>query len=221
MDHYHILLTDKEKLILSSYKTLVDGLADYLGNGYEIILHSLENLDKSIIKITNGHYTGRAEGSPITDFALSMLETLKKNNDKKSLSYFNKDKNGVMMKSTTIPITGEGDRIIGLLCINFYTNLPLSDILAKFMPIESNLHLKDGVAETFSDNIDDLILSAVEEAKSKVLINPNITTSNKNKEIIIILSEKGIFNIKDAVVKVASYMGISKNTVYMHLRNII
>lgn len=216
MDHYHIVLTEKEKLILDSYEILVDGLADYLGNGYEIILHSLENMDRSVIKIVNGHYTGRTKGSPITDFALSMLETLKKNNDKKSISYFNRDKNGVMMKSTTIPITGEDDRIIGMLCINFYTNLPLSEVLAKFMPTDSNLH----VDETFSENIDDIIISAVDEAKSKVMSNPSIPTSNKNKEIIALLSEKGIFNLKDSVVKVAFFMGISKNTVYMHLRNI-
>lgn len=216
MSHYHIVLTEKEKLILSSYKVLVDGLADYLGNGYEIILHSLEDMEKSVIKIVNGHYTGRTEGSPITNFALSMLETLKKNNDKKALSYFNRDKNGVMMKSTTIPITGEGDRIIGLLCINFYTNLPLSEVLAKFMPNDSNLH----IAESFSDNIDDVIISALEEARTKVLSNPNISTSNRNKEIISLLYEKGIFNLKDSVVKVASFMGISKNTVYLHLRNI-
>lgn len=216
MSHYHIVLTEKEKLTLSSYKVLVDGLADYLGNGYEIILHSLEDMEKSVIKIVNGHYTGRTEGSPITNFALSMLETLKKNNDKKALSYFNRDKNGVMMKSTTIPITGEADRIIGLLCINFYTNLPLSEVLAKFMPNDSNLH----IAESFSDNIDDVIISALEEARTKVLSNPKISTSNRNKEIISLLSEKGIFNLKDSVVKVASFMGISKNTVYLHLRNI-
>lgn len=216
MSHYHIVLTEKEKLILSSYKVLVDGLADYLGNGYEIILHSLEDMEKSVIKIVNGHYTGRTEGSPITNFALSMLETLKKNNDKKALSYFNRDKNGVTMKSTTIPITGEADRIIGLLCINFYTNLPLSEVLAKFMPNDSNLH----IAESFSDNIDDVIISALEEARTKVLSNPNISTSNRNKEIISLLSEKGIFNLKDSVIKVASFMGISKNTVYLHLRNI-
>ena len=195
---------------------LVDGLADYLGNGYEIILHSLEDMEKSVIKIVNGHYTGRTEGSPITNFALSMLETLKKNNDKKALSYFNRDKNGVMMKSTTIPITGEADRIIGLLCINFYTNLPLSEVLAKFMPNDSNLH----IAESFSDNIDDVIISALEEARTKGKSNPNQSTSNRNKEIISLLSEKGIFNLKDSVVKVASFMGISKNTVYLHLRNI-
>ena len=99
------------------------------------------------------------------------------------------------MKSTTIPIIGEYDRIIGMLCINFYTNLPLSEVLAKFIPNDSNLN----VAETFSDNVDELIISALEEAKSKVLSNPNIPVSNKNKEIISLLSEKGIFNLKDAL----------------------
>lgn len=219
MNQNYIILTKNEKLILSSYKTLVDGLADYLGNGYEIILHSLENLDQSIIKIINGHYTGRSKGSPITDLALSMLETLKKNNDKKSLSYFNKSKNGVIMKSTTIPITGENDRIIGLLCINFYTDLPLSDILSKFIPTESDFQSKDEVLETFTEDIDTLIISALEEARLNVMQNLDIPTSNKNKEIIRHLNTKGIFNLKDSVIKVATYMGISKNTVYMHLRN--
>lgn len=219
MNQNYIILTKSEKLILSSYKILVDGLADYLGNGYEIILHSLENLDQSIIKIINGHYTGRSKGSPITDLALSMLETLKNNNDKKSLSYFNKHKNGVIMKSTTIPITGENDRIIGLLCINFYTDLPLSDILSKFIPSESDFQSKDEVLETFTEDIDTLIISALEEARLNVMQNLDISTSNKNKEIIRHLNTKGIFNLKDSVVKVATYMGISKNTVYMHLRN--
>jgi predicted transcriptional regulator YheO len=50
--------------------------------------------------------------------------------------------------------------------------------------------------------------------------DPEIAAINKNKEIVIRLEEKGIFNIKDAVVKVADQLEISKNTVYMHLRNL-
>ena len=47
----------------------------------------------------------------------------------------------------------------------------------------------------------------------------SITASNKNKMIVYLLDDYGIFNIKDAVIKVASLLNISKNTVYMHLRN--
>ncbi|WP_349667942.1 helix-turn-helix domain-containing protein, partial [Lacrimispora sp.] len=39
------------------------------------------------------------------------------------------------------------------------------------------------------------------------------------KEIINILCQQGVFTLKDAVVKVAEYLDISKNTVYMHIRN--
>ena len=41
----------------------------------------------------------------------------------------------------------------------------------------------------------------------------------KNKEIVAILYQKGIFNLKDSVITIANHLGISKNTVYMHIRN--
>jgi len=53
-----------------------------------------------------------------------------------------------------------------------------------------------------------------------VLNDFSVSPQNKNKEIIIQLYQRGIFNIKDAVLKVASLLGISKNTVYLHIRNL-
>ncbi len=73
--------------------------------------------------------------------------------------------------------------------------------------------------ESFTQDVDEMIAEAVTQTLEEVIGNPEITTINKNKEIIIRLEEKGIFNIKDAVVKVAEQLEISKNTVYMHLRN--
>ena len=63
------MFTETDFRILDSYKSVLDGLAAYLGDGYEIVLHSLHDLDHSVIKIINGHYTGRREGFPITDLA--------------------------------------------------------------------------------------------------------------------------------------------------------
>lgn len=212
----YITLTKTDKYILKSYKILVDGLAEYLGEGYEIILHSLENLDKSVIKIINGHYTGREEGAPITDLALTMLAEIAENKEIKSLSYFTKNKTGVTLKSSTIPIVGENNRIIGLLCMNFHTEIAFSKILSAFVPSTNN---SNSLMENFSDNAEDLIAVTLEEARTKVLPNPSISAVNKNKEIISILSQKGIFNIKDSVIKVSKLLNISKNTVYLHLRN--
>ena len=49
----YLTLTETDKAILESYKTVLDGLAEYLGDGYELILHSLENLEHlSLIHIS-------------------------------------------------------------------------------------------------------------------------------------------------------------------------
>ena len=76
MDNSFLKLTATDRKILDSFALMLNGLGAYLGDGYELVLHSLENLDHSVIKIINGHYTGRKEGAPITDLALKMLRQI-------------------------------------------------------------------------------------------------------------------------------------------------
>lgn len=212
----YLVLSPTDKVILESYKILVDGLSAYLGEGYEIILHSLEDLDHSVIKIINGHYTERCEGAPITDLALTMLEDLNRRSSLEVKAYFN-HKSGKTLKSVTIPVVGEQRRIIGLLCINFHMEISVFNFLTQFLPNEaSNI----SSSETFNKNADGLLISALEDAKAQIYRDKSVNASSKNKEIIRLLYQRGIFNIKDAVASVAEDLGISKNTVYLHLRNI-
>lgn len=219
MDIPYIELTATDRQILNSYALMLDGLGAYLGEGYELVLHSLESLDHSVIKIINGHYTGRKEGSPITDLALKMLGELEKDPGRTVSPYYNKNKSGSVLRSCTIPITGEHGRIIGLLCMNFHMEISLSNILQTLAPPQSTVTAAAAPAETFSDSIDDLILSSLSETREAVYSDPNISSANKNKEIVLQLYQRGIFNLKDAVIKVAEQLNISKNTVYMHIRN--
>lgn len=211
----HLVLSESEKLIFEAYKTMMDGLSAYLGDGYELILHSLEDLDHSVIKIINGHYTNRVEGAPITDLALTMLEQLNQDKDLEIRPYFNQ-KNGRTLKSVTIPVTGEGKRIIGLLCINFHMELSFASFMAGFYPPPV---APENPQETFSNHSDGVISSTLDKVKAAVYADPSVSSNNKNKEIICRLSQKGIFKMKDSVATVAEDLGISKNTVYLHLRN--
>ncbi len=219
MEGMHVQLDEIDRAILYSYRDLVENLSGYLGDGYEIVLHSLEDYNHSVIKIVNGYHTGRTEGAPITDLALEMLAQIESGAERRSPApYFSKNAKGEPMKSVTIAIRGRRDNVIGLLCINFYLNTPFSQVLQGFFGASGGpmTHLN----EHFTDNVDDLIESSVSKARSEVYANPLISSSNKNKEIISILSKRGIFNLKDGVVKTAAILGISKNTVYMHLRNL-
>ena len=94
-------------------------------------------------------------GAPITDLALDMLDALSKGLP--ATPYFSTNKKGEPMKSTTIAIRGDHNRIIGLLCINLYMNTPLSDMLAALTPKPSA-----GATETFASNTSELIAAALE-----------------------------------------------------------
>ncbi|MEG0751163.1 MAG: PAS domain-containing protein [Oscillospiraceae bacterium] len=218
-DNVNIIFSDTDRLILESFKCVIDGLSEYLGEGYEIVLHSLESLDHSVVKIVNGHHTGRKEGAPITNLALSMLTQITGGEGNNSYSAYEAVNNkGEPLRSTTILVRGEYDRVIGLLCINFYLNTPLSHILSTFMGQASSVPTENHLNEDFSENVDDMINKAIEQAHEAVDKDRSILPSNKNREIVQRLNNWGIFRIKDAVSKVADNMGISKNTVYLHLR---
>ena len=187
-------LTEIDRMILQSYDTVLDGLAQYLGDGCEIVLHSLENLDKSVIKIVNGHHTGRKVGAPITHLALEMLDEIKKKGKETGISYFTHNKNGEPLKSATIVIKGE----------NVFT-------------WQNKIDGKE-TSESFWESGYELIAEATSHARQVVLCDSTILPSLKNRSIIQILYKQGIFNMKNAVDLVAEQLKISKNTVYMHLR---
>ena len=218
MEREEIVLTPTDRLILESYRELVCGLEDYLGGAYEIVLHSLDSFEHSVISIVNGEHTGRAVGAPITNKALDMLNKFSESGAS-SETYFSTNSRGEPLKSTTIAIRGENNRIIGLLCMNYYMNTSFSEFINNFIPPNTPNIENAPVTETFASNVDDMISSALEHARRQIYNDPSISSSNKNKAIISLLYDKGIFQIKDSVPKVADLLGISKNTVYLHLRN--
>ena len=210
-------LTNVEKKILESYIPVLEGLADYLSDCFEFALHSLEDYEHSVICIINGHHTGRTVGAPITDLALRMLDEINHGHEG-HIVYFGRNAKGEPLKSSTIAIRGENGRIIGLLCVNMYLNAPLSGLLSSLTPGYA-ASLNSGVPESFAQNTTDLIRTALEEERQRVLNDSSVLPSNKNKMIVEGLYDRGIFRIKEAVITVADMMGISKNTIYMHIRN--
>ncbi|WP_029685410.1 helix-turn-helix transcriptional regulator [Tatumella saanichensis] len=201
--------------ILKSYESVVDGLAMLIGPHCEIVLHSLDNLQCSAIRIANGEHTGRQVGSPITDLALRMLHDLHNAKSNVSRAYFTRAKSGVLMKSVTIAIRNRQQRVIGLLCINMNLDVPFSQIMATFMPPE--LHQVDS-SVNFASSVDDLVAQTLEFTIEEVTNDRNVANNAKNRQIVLNLYEKGIFDIKDAINQVAERLDISKHTVYLYIR---
>ncbi len=134
------------------------------------------------------------------------------------MTYFNRNSKGEPIKGMTVAISGNKDRIIGLLCINFYLNTPFTRIMGSFIPQHNSLQHTQ-VIENFDNSTEEVIAAAVNRARASVNVDTTIKTKNKNKEIILRLKKEEIFGIKKAIPAVYNQLNISKNTIYLHLRN--
>lgn len=210
-------LSAEDLRILDTCKTLAEGLAACLGSSYEITLHSLADRNRSVIKIINGFHSGRTERSPMTEAEISTLKQLEANDSGRDYQVcFGKNKLGEPMKSAAITIRGEGRRIIGLLCINLYLSTPIIHYLSELLPQDASVF----TAEMFAENAVNAVEQKLLEARSQVLSDESILPSVRNKEIIRLLQNRHVFELKNSVELVANELGISVNTVYFHLRNL-
>lgn len=207
--------TQADRTVLQSYAAMLDGLGAYLGNQYELVLYSLEDMGSSVVKIVNGQYTGRKAGAPISGIAMSLLDHIQE--DGGYVSYTTDGQHGEKLRFIAIAIQGENRRTIGLLCINAYENASQQDVLAHYF--ENPAVLQNLSKERAAVNTEQMIREATQTVREQVENDASILPSMRNKEIVARLKERGIFRLKDAVVEVAALLDISKNTVYMHLRN--
>lgn len=207
---------ETDRVILKSYEAVVDGLAALIGQHCEIVLHSLEDLNTSAIKIANGENTGRQVGSPITDLALRMLRDIEGSERNFSRAYFTRAKGNTLMKSITVAIRNGDKRIIGLLCININLDAPFSQVLQAFMPTEEARQAVSSV--NFASDVDELVDQTVERTIEEINADKSVSNNTKNRQIVMELFDKGIFDIKDAINRVADRLNISKHTVYLYIR---
>lgn len=215
MLHEKPIFTDEDRTILNSYKAVVDGVSALIGEHCEIVLHSLEDLEHSAICIANGHNTNRQVGSPITDLALRSLRNMQ--SESVSKPYFTRAKGNALMKSVTIAIRNKHQRIIGLLCININLDVPISQFIQSFIPTQNT---QETSSVNFASSVEDLVSQTIEKTIEEVNVDRTVANNNKNRQIVISLYEKGIFDIKDAINLVAERLNISRHTVYLYIRQI-
>ncbi|MDW3189240.1 transcriptional regulator [Vibrio sp. Vb0932] len=193
-------------------KNVVDGIARMYGEHTEVVLHSLDAEAPEIIKIANGHVTERSEGAPITNLARMKLREGKDVSD----SYLTKTSNGKTLHSITTIVRNPKNKPIGLLCINVNLDAPFSQVLQSFMPTQEAKEAASSV--NFASDVEELVDQTVERTIEEINADKSVSNNTKNRQIVMELYDKGIFDIKDAINRVADRLNISKHTVYLYIR---
>ena len=203
---------------IESLKIVVDGIAGTFGPRCEVVLHDLSNLDRSIVKIANGHVTGRSVGGSITDQG---LKDLRKGTHDLILNYRSVTSQGRPLKSTTIVFRDGRGKPTAAICIN----LDITDILAFKNQIQDMFGVAEAVQneeqrETFEKDVG----STLDKMASKAIggIGKQIQSLSKDERMDIVrdLDTQGFFLIKGAIKILASKLKLSKFTIYNYLDEI-
>ena len=206
---------ESDRKIISAMGIVVDGIASVFGTFCEVVLHSLEDPSRSVVKIVNGVATGRDVDSPITAEALVQLHEIAQQDGSDIRHTCKRTPDGQLFKSTSMVIRNSQRKPVGMLCININMNVPASDFIGAFLVNEAD---KVQTAAHFPSSVDDLVENTVDRTIQEVNSNQQLSNKVKNKHIIMSLFDKGIFDIKESVPLVARKLGVSRHTVYLYIR---
>lgn len=200
-------------------KRMAKGLAGQFGQNCEVVIHDLRgnDLEHSIVAIENGHVTGRSIGDGPSHI---VLESLK--GDPKMLqdriSYLTRTSDGRVLKSTTLFIRDDEDRIIGLLGINYDISMlvSLEGSLRDFTGQDRITSEPEAISRNVADLLDELL-----ERSVSLVGKPTAMMSKDDKiRAIRFLDDNGAFLITKSGPKVCQYFGISTYTLYSYLDEI-
>lgn len=207
--------TETDRAIINSNIALMDCLGALFGDNCELVLHSFESLDESVIYIVNGHITGRKIGAPITNIALEKLSEFNRTHEVWDVYFSNKNDDNKPLKSASLLIVNSNCTPIGMICINYSLDISINAFIKTFTEVQVKRK-----KENFSNDVNEMIFSHLEPIRDRVYSDKSIPSKNKVSEIITQLFDIGLFELSITTKIVSSELGISPATVYKHLRKI-
>lgn len=215
IDAVAVIISYKQmNTILKSYIPTINALAKSFGPCCEIVLHDLSQPESSVVYVSGSNVTNRQVGQSF-DHLIKQVLLNKQFKDDYVSNYTFSTEDGKVIKSSSALIRGEGDEIVGMLCVNFdITGLEsFQKNLACFLSTlpDPGAQKEKEADENVMSIIDQLIARIVGEAGTGSL------SRKRCVELVRFMDEKGIFLVRGAIDKVAARLGVSKVTIYSYL----
>lgn len=194
---------------------VAEGIAETFGKNVEVVFHDLSQPENSLIYMV-GNITERKLGAPITNLVLQTIQQ-KGNNAPNLIGYQTSTKDGKTLKSSTIFVRDDSEKIIGCMCIN----LDITDFLIcqKILGYYTKTDKPDeGVTqEEFYNDVNEAMGGIVQSVLSNYPAPVKLMEKEDKLNVVKKLEEKGVFLVKGAIDHVASILGVSRYTIYNYL----
>ncbi len=187
-------------------------VSETFGSNCEVVVSDINNPDKAIVSIFNGHITGRKVGDELQNFAKERIDSAA---DGYYINYMSQ-KGGKMLKSSTLAF--EADDLNVAFCINY----DCSDAermranLNEFLTMQSDETLLVGGQGVYAPTIEQAVIEAIGTVGKPV----KLMTKKDRLQIIEYLESKGVLKMQKSIQAIAQYLGISRYTVYNYLNEL-
>jgi predicted transcriptional regulator YheO len=204
--------------ILTHYIKVGEIVAEMFSPYLEVIVHDLTNPNQSIIAIFNSHITGRKIGDGTSDIGYKKLSNELPD---KIVNYSNKSPSGVELKSSSLTIRNDDNKIIGSMGFNFdlshFVNIrEFIDLFSKSVEMKE-LPKKE---EFFMWNIKTEIQQALNKYLMMNKLQSKILTREDKLKVISYMKNKGYVSKKGAKTIISELLAISRPTLYKYLKEI-
>jgi predicted transcriptional regulator YheO len=208
--------SSKRDFLIESLKIVVDGIARTFGSRCEVVLHDMRSLEHSIVKIENGHVTGRAVGGSVTDNALKHLKSGRE--EDLLLNYPSVTTDGRHLKSSTIVLRDENRKRIAAFCVN----IDMTDMLNFDAAMKDMFKISEETPQEQPDEIfEPDVTSTLDHIAGEVIVKAGVAITamgrKERMEVVRQLEKQGFFMIKGAVKLIARKLNVSKYAVYDYL----
>lgn len=210
--------TIEETALLESLKVVVDLIARTFGSRCEVSIQDLRHLEHSIVKIANGHVTGRDVGDTASEQGIKYLHNGSDTDFYESMVLSD---SGKYIKSTAAGFRdSKGQPIMGLV-INF----DVTDILNYNVAIQDIFDLpRDNSKNKTIDSFDGNGISTMTHMAENTIRKSGkaIPTMGKRDKLGIVkqLENQGFFLFKGAVKFLARRLNVSQSTLYVYLERV-
>lgn len=207
---------------LDLLKQIAHGLAVQFGSSCEIVIHDLwkKELESSIVYIENGHISNRKLGDGPSSV---VLETLSRDPSEiqDRHSYLTKTDDGRILKSSTMYIRDENNRIAYIFSLNYDITalLTIDTAIQSLISVEKETGSDDekDQPQKITHNVNELLDVLIEQALA--LVGKPVALMSKDDKVAVVqyLNNAGAFLITKSGDKIASLLGISKFTLYSYM----
>lgn len=205
---------------LETYVTLVDFIAEFMGENTEVVLHDMTDWHHSVVAIRNGHISGRKVGDPITEINLKIIRS----EIHKKVPFMNNDpgkfKKKETIKSASWFIKDENEALIGMICINSDNHelIAARDLLNKMItpPIVEKEEKEKG-PEKINIDVKELVDNNLNHISQDLLKKLKLLSKEEKVELVGKLDEMGTFSVKGTIWYLANCMGVSVPTLYRYI----